>query len=289
MEPALKRGTMKRANVMQSMTGFASREARVAVHGAFYIELRSINHKALETVMHLPEGYAALESAIKKEIETKIKRGRVTCSLSVAGGEPKHIFINKGLLCEYLYSLKHIKKEFDITDEVSVNTLIHLPGVLSLLQHRIDSGKVWPRLKTAVAGAIDDLVRVRKNEGKALCLFLREAVKAQEYGLKLVKMRFKTAVDEKLAAIKIDEERTAFLKSTDITEEIERLSFHINAFKLRLGKPGPMGKELDFIAQEMQREANTMAAKSFDLVISHRVIQIKSQTEKMREQLQNVE
>jgi uncharacterized protein (TIGR00255 family) len=94
---------------------------------------------------------------------------------------------------------------------------------------------------------------------------------------------------EKLGAITTDEERNSFLKETDISEEVERLAFHIRNFKHKLSKNGPAGKELDFIAQEMQREANTLAAKTFDTVISSRVVQIKSQIEKIREQAQNIE
>jgi uncharacterized protein (TIGR00255 family) len=104
-----------------------------------------------------------------------------------------------------------------------------------------------------------------------------------------IKKRFNKLVSDKLAYLKSDEERVSFMKNTDVTEEIERLSFHLKSFSGKLDKSGSVGKELDFIAQEMQREANTLAAKTSDVVISGRIIQVKTQIEQLREQVQNVE
>ena len=120
-------------------------------------------------------------------------------------------------------------------------------------------------------------------------VFLKSRAEILKKDLDMVKARFKKAVKDKLARINNDEERIGFIKEADITEEIERLAFHIGNFKSKLSKYGPIGKELDFVAQEMQREANTMGAKSCDAAISSTVVQIKSQIEKIREQAQNIE
>ncbi|MBU1091004.1 MAG: DUF1732 domain-containing protein, partial [Candidatus Omnitrophica bacterium] len=129
----------------------------------------------------------------------------------------------------------------------------------------------------------------RQKEGRAIGGYLRKRVEIQNQSLEAIKARFKKVIKEKLKLINLDEERASFLKDADITEEIERLGFHIKNFKNKLAKSGPIGKELDFIAQEMQREANTLGAKSIDTKISARAILIKSQIEKIREQVQNIE
>ena len=275
--------------MIKSMTGFGSKEAQVEPFGKVSIELRCTNHKFLEIVFHLPEGFLSLEDRIKKEIEAKLKRGRVTCAINISGSKGSKVSINKGLLKNYILSLKNIKKEFGIKDELSINTLIHLPGILSLEESNVSVSSIWPRLKVLLNGALDELVKMRVKEGKALVGFLKSKADNLDKGLKTVKASFKNAAAKKVNGLNSDEERASFLKDADITEEIERLTFHVRNFKSKLSKNIPVGKELDFIAQEMQREANTMAAKSFDASISARVVQMKSQVEKIREQVQNIE
>jgi len=161
--------------------------------------------------------------------------------------------------------------------------------VLSLGENRVSGGRIWPALKLVIERAVEELVKTRKNEGAALCGFLNKMADSVKVDINSVKAEFKKAVKRRLGQIKTDEERAAFLKNVDITEEIDRLAFHIRNFKKKLSKAGPVGKELDFIAQEMQREANTLAAKSFDVGVSSAVVEMKSQIEKIREQVQNIE
>jgi len=274
---------------IQSMTGFGSVEAKVAAFGKISIELRSTNHKFLEIVFHLPEGFLFLEDRIKKEIEAKIKRGRLICNVTVSEGKISRVFLNKALLKNYLAEFKGIKKEFRINHEIDVNTLIHLPGVLSLSEDAGSKAKIWPHLRGLILQALADLVKVRKKEGSALAVYLKQRTESLSSNLSAIKARSKIAIVKKLSEISTDEERSSFLKATDINEEIERLGYHIKSFKNTLRKSGPIGKELDFIAQEMQRETNTMGAKTFDAAISGKVVEIKSQIEKIREQVQNIE
>ncbi|MFA5144848.1 MAG: YicC/YloC family endoribonuclease [Candidatus Omnitrophota bacterium] len=275
--------------MIQSMTGFGSREAQVVPFGKVSVELRSSNHKFLEVVFHLPEGFISLEDKIKKEIEARIKRGRVTCVVNVIGASASHVSINKALFKNYLLMLRKAKKQFQIKDEVSIDTLIHLPGVLSLAEDKVPKLNSWPRLKIVVGRAVGDLAEMRQKEGRALFGFLKTRAETLKSSLAAIKARLKKAVKDRLEQIKTEEERSSFLKDTDIAEEIERLTFHIQNFRNKLTKRGPVGKELDFIAQEMQREANTLGAKTFDTTISAKVVQIKSQIEKIREQVQNIE
>ena len=275
--------------MMHSMTGFGSEEAEVPCFGKISVELRTTNHKFLEIVFHSPEGFLSLEDKIKKQIESKIKRGRVICSINIAGAKSSNIYINKELLKQYLSTLKNIKNQFNLHDDIRLNTLIHLPGILSLGEDKISSGSIWPRLKTLIAKALEELVKTRQKEGKSLYSHFKNRAEALQANLDKIKIRFKKAIKDKFSKFNTDEERSAFLKDSDISEEIERLAFHIRNFKNKLSKSGPIGKEMDFIAQEMQREANTMAAKSFDVAVSARVVQMKSQIEKIREQVQNIE
>ncbi len=275
--------------MINSMTGFGTKEAAIANLGKMRMELRSTNHKFLEVVFHIPEALISLEDKIKKEIEAKVKRGRLTCVITFMGGETSPVFINKALLKNYISTLKNIKKQFQLRDEISINTLVHLPGVLSLGENKINKMGVWPRLKILVNQTVNDLLKMRQKEGRALFVFLKKRAELLKAELNMIKIRFKKVIKEKLAKLPTNEERVSFLKETDIAEETERLTFHIRNFQNKLLKSGPLGKELDFIAQEMQREANTMAAKSFDTVISSRAVQIKSQIEKIREQVQNIE
>lgn len=275
--------------MIRSMTGFGAREAEIRPFGKVSVELRSANHKFFEAVFHLPEGFLSLEDRIKKEIEGQVKRGRLVCAVNVVGGAAQGVFINKALLKNYVFTLNSLKKQFKIYDELNINTLVHLPGVLSLEQNVVPKEKIWPQLKILINQALTDLTKTRQKEGRALFVFLSRRAETLKQDLCAIKARFKEATKLKMRQLVTDEERSSFLKDSDIAEEIERLTFHIKNFKHKLLKSGSVGKELDFIAQEMQREANTLAAKSFDTAISARVVQIKSQIEKIREQVQNIE
>jgi len=275
--------------MIKSMTGFGSKEVEIPPLGKVNVELRSSNHKFLETVLHLPEGFLSLEERIKTEIETQIKRGRVTCVVNMVSQAVPRVVINKPLLKKYILALRNIQNQCRLEDEININTLIHLPGVLSWTENKIFKGRIWPRLKIVLHQALEDLVGARQKEGRALYFYLKARAQALKVNLAGIKTRFKKAMQDKIALIKTDEERASFLKDADISEEIERLAFHIQNFKHKIAQTGPIGKELDFIAQEMQREANTMGAKSCDARVSARVVQLKSQIEKIREQLQNIE
>ena len=275
--------------MLKSMTGFGRKEADIVGTGKVSVEFRSSNHKFFESIFHLPPQLLSLEEGVKKVLETKIKRGRVTCVINVVAGGVPSVFINRPLLKNYILALKKIKKQLQIEDDPSINKLIHLPGVLSLENNIYHEARLWPSLKILAQQALGKLEESRQKEGRALYAYLRMRAEALKTHLEVIQIRFKKIMKEKLTKIKTDEERAAFLKDKDITEEMERLVFHIRNFKTKLAQTGAIGKELDFIAQEMQREANTMAAKCCDVFISARVVQIKSQIEKIREQVQNIE
>ncbi|MFH1441194.1 MAG: YicC/YloC family endoribonuclease [Candidatus Omnitrophota bacterium] len=272
-----------------SMTGFGSHEIVIAGVGKVSIELRSTNHKFLETVLHLPEGLLSLEDKFKKEIESKIKRGRVTCVVNIARRESTSVFIDEKLLKNYILALENTKKKFHINGEVGLDDLIRLPGVLSIANQETVKEEIYPRLKGLLSIAVNKLVGTRQKEGAALYRHLKRRSQKLKSELHFLQARYKNIVERKKAKLNTQEEQSSFLKESDISEEIERLGFHIKNFSQKLSKNSPIGKELDFIAQEMQREANTTGAKCCDSLVSVRVIQMKSQIEKIREQVQNIE
>ena len=275
--------------MIKSMTGFASQEIKTDTYGRISIEIRSTNHKFQEVVLHLPQGFLVLEDKIKKVIESKIKRGRISCSLNMAAGPAPEVFINKVLLSDYASAINKIKKMFNIKADCSIDTLIQLPGVLALIENNSSRYRVWPLLRASLNKAVDKLLAARRKEGTALCGYFKSRIGILDKYTKNTKLLAKRLIKERAATIKNDEERSNFLRNSDITEELERLSFHIKNFRSKLHKNTPVGKELDFIAQEMQREANTLASKSFDAAVSSMGVQIKSEIEKLREQVQNIE
>ncbi|MCX5694334.1 MAG: YicC family protein [Candidatus Omnitrophica bacterium] len=276
-------------NIINSMTGFGCYEKEIDSIGKISVELRCTNHKFLETVFHLPEGLLSLEDKLKKEIESKIKRGRIYCAVNIKGQLAQGIFVNRKLLKNYLHELNSIKKEFKLNDGLGLDSLIRLPGVLSLKEDKPVGAHIWEKLNPVFAQALTNLLIARQKEGRALTGLLKERSALLKNDLVFIKKRFGVAVKNRLKKIQVDEERVAFLKGADVAEEIDRLYFHINNFGHKIAQGGSVGKELDFITQEMQREANTLAAKSFDLVISGRAVEMKSQIEKIREQVQNIE
>jgi uncharacterized protein (TIGR00255 family) len=271
------------------MTGFGSAESEITGHGRISVELRSTNHKFLETVLHLPDGSLCLEERIKKTIESKIKRGRVTCAVNIGGRRAGNVFVNKALLKRYLEKINSVKNELKLKDGLSLNALINLPGVLALEEEKLSPESLWHGLKICLGIAVSNLARARQKEGAALQGYLKNQAEELKKRLLNIKLRLKGSIKSKLRTFDSDEERGAFLKDTDITEEIDRLEFHIRNFKSKINESGSIGKELDFIAQEMQREANTLAAKTFDVAVSAQVLKIKSLIEKIREQVQNIE
>ncbi|RJO65423.1 MAG: YicC family protein [Candidatus Omnitrophota bacterium] len=274
---------------MQSMTGFGSREAEIKELGRVYVEIKSINHKSSEIISKLPEGMSWLEEKIKKVIEARLRRGRILCLMTLTGGKSKSVFTNTQLLKDYMSGLRRIRRYTHCKDEVTLGTLISLPGVVSLADNKALLRKKWPVLKKLVTEALASLIASRKREGGVLAAYLLARLRHLNALVDSIGRCFKKAVAAKLENFLSDEEKENFLKVSDISEELQRVAFHIRNFMRTLKGAGPKGKELDFIAQEMQREINTTGAKSFDVLITSRVIEAKSEIEKIREQLQNIE
>lgn len=274
--------------MIKGMTGFGVASANVKPWGRLTVEVRSINHRFLDIVFHLPNGFSRLEEDFKKEIEKYLLRGRLTVALHLNGGLAQRACINKALLRQYFLELQRVKQELRLRAEIDINNLMHLPGVWTVEEVQAGAESVTA-LRVLLRRALDGLARCRQKEGQLVhrdllgrCHFIKET-------LQQINTRYAQVLRRRAAQIASPEEQNGFLKSADITEELVRLKFHLKTAMAKLNSSGAVGKETDFIAQEMQREINTVGAKSIDAAVSGKVVQIKSEIEKIREQLQNVE
>ena len=274
--------------MIKSMTGFGRARRLISPWGRVVLEIRSVNHRFFDIVLHLPEGFSHLEHRLKDEVAKRVKRGHIICRLEVNTHQLKKPVLNKQLIKEYYLALKQISQQFKLKQAIDINTLVGLPGIWSVQpQHYLSIS--WMKLKPLIKEALDALIKIRQQEGRALYQDLRLRSERLDKILRVVKRRSKEVIRQRLNLYNTEEEKNALLKSSDINEEIVRLSFHLKNLTRCLKNKKAVGKELDFILQEMQREANTIGAKSIDAVVSSKVIGMKDEIEKMREQVQNVE
>ena len=294
--------------MIRSMTGFGKGSAK-SPYGTITAEIKTLNHKSLSITCNPFNGFFLLEEQIQKECEGKLHRGKVFVRLTkeaTATSKPLNkAEVNQKAAEEYLDAIKKAQKKLNVPGEMTINDLISLPGVLEVNAEKRGE-EIWPYAKKAMANAIDRLVKFRSAEGarlekdfnrrlKAITSNIRNIQKYEkqcvaEYRKKLSKTL--KEISREMAADKnrLEEDVAAFAKNCDIAEETTRLAGHIAAFGDAMKKSSEdAGKKLDFIAQEMQREANTIGAKSADFRISKAVIEVKSEIEKIREQVKNVE
>jgi uncharacterized protein (TIGR00255 family) len=273
--------------MIKGMTGFGLAQ-RQFFGGGFNLEIKSLNHKFLDLVFHLPSSFSMLEDKIKKEIQRKIKRGRVVVSVTFSMPPRQKVVLNKSLAREYYDVLKSLSRQLGLTDSIKISDIVNLSGVVEIQHPRI-APSFWPKIKSALNEALENLLQMREAEGVSIYKDLHNKLNRIQDILLLIPHRAKFIVTQKVKTLS-KEELPLFLKSSDINEEITRLKYHISNFKNKLKKKkSAVGKELDFIAQELQREINTVGAKLPDTQITSGVIKIKDLIEKIREQLQNVE
>ena len=159
--------------MLHSMTGFGGKEGYARGIGKVHVEIRSINHKFLDVVFHLPEGFLCLEEKLKKEIEAQCKRGRISCHITVTNKESVELVLNRPLLQKYITALKKVRSEFGLADEVKLDTLVHLHGVLSVQDEGARRGGVWPNIRPFLNDALSRMIAMRIREGRALESFLK--------------------------------------------------------------------------------------------------------------------
>lgn len=298
----------RQRTVIKSMTGFGSASAnsdgcRVSV------ELSSVNRKQLDVVFRLPPQLAALESRIQKIIQEQISRGRISGSVQLeAANSGAMMQIDQSRAEEAVKQLRRTAKKLNLTDDLSASMLLNIPGVLHFqgLEKFAAAGPAgFQCVEKALTAALKKLNAMRLREGKALETDFLARLKLLERMLEQIKDRapeiasnyrkklfqgLDAAGLKNLAADeRVIKEIALFGERSDISEEITRLESHIQQFKKMLRSNEPAGRPLDFLAQEFFREINTIGSKANDLKITEQVVAFKTELERIREQIQNVE
>jgi uncharacterized protein (TIGR00255 family) len=292
---------------MRSMTGYGRGDAGKDGF-KFTVELNSINRKQSDISINLPKELIELESRIRDEINAHLSRGRINVGVAFHRSNAKaedQVELDMGLAKAYHRAIQKLQKEIKLNGSLTLDTILRAPGVMKLAETTVDAESVWPHVEAALRKAIGGLVKMREKEGKFLATDLAERLGLLESGLELIR---KTAPEiitryrEQLHArikeagldVSLDDERLVkevvfFADRADISEEITRLSSHLKQFRDCLKSNEPVGRTLDFLAQEMGREINTIGSKANAAEISQQVVKMKAELEKIREQIQNIE
>jgi uncharacterized protein (TIGR00255 family) len=291
---------------LKSMTGYGRAEAEHQGR-VWSIEVRSVNNRFLDAKVKLPRNYGSLEDSIRRKIAGYHMRGRVDLNLSVSGSfsDLVRIGVDFQLARSYHRSLLELAKDLDIKGKPDLSMLISLPDVITREQQLEDLDQVWPRLEPLIDDALEQCLLMRSTEAEALVRDLRERLDLfgrildeieQNIGpiLQQRQEAMQDRLQKLLANIELDPARLAqemavLADKSDVTEELVRLRSHIDQFAGLLKSAEPVGRKLDFLIQEFLREVNTIASKITDAETAHKTVTLKSELEKMREQIQNIE
>ncbi len=292
--------------MIKSMTGFGRAEVAEGTKKCT-VEIKSVNHRYLDLAIKMPKKLNFFESSIRNLLKEYIQRGKVDVFITYEEMKEQDVSIkyNSEVAAEYLKYLKTMAEEFGLDNDIRVSTLSRYPEVFTMEEVDVNEEEIWHLLEKALRGAAESFVQTRVKEGENLkndmvakldgmlkyvdFITERSPVIIAEY-----KSRLEEKVKELLEDSKIDENRllmevTIFADKSCVDEELVRLRSHIETTKETLIQGGSVGRKLDFIAQEMNREANTTLSKSNDLEISNVAIELKTEIEKIREQIQNIE
>ncbi|MCI0453298.1 MAG: YicC family protein [Candidatus Latescibacteria bacterium] len=288
-----------------SMTGFGQGEAANA-HSTVTVEVRSVNHRFLDIAFKLPRSLQNREPDIKEIVRGKIARGRVSITISVeSASSGRGVALNEAVLEQYLSQLRAFAKRHDLDDRVSLDALVGLPEVVTTKESEPGEDELWPLVDKSLGEALDACNRMRIDEGKALekdlvdrMKLIEKTVGAIEKLAPAVAKRQVEALRKRVAQlagdVAIPQDRIAaeivmLSDRTDITEEVTRLRSHVAQFNGALKDGGEVSKRLTYLLQEMHREASTMGSKASDTEVIQHVVVLKEETEKLREQVQNLE
>ena len=291
--------------MIKSMTGFGRSNLQENLR-EYQVEIKTVNHKYSDINIRMPRNISYLEDEVRKAISSKIKRGKVDVFITFDNysDEGKSVKINKEIAKVYIKSLKELANEENIGSNIEVTDITKLPDVLTI-KNIEDEEQIKTELLIVVNNAIDKLIAMREAEGKKMAEDIMKRI--EEIETKIIEVsKFSTGLIEEYV-VKLEARIKELLKTEDIDktrlaqevviyadkcsvqEEITRLKSHISQFKEMIQKDTAIGKKLDFIIQEMNRETNTIGSKANNLEITNRVIDIKTQLEDIREQIQNIE
>ncbi len=288
-----------------SMTGFGQGEAANA-HSTVTVEVRSVNHRFLDIAFKLPRSLQNREPDIKEIVRGKIARGRVSITIAVESSlSSQGVSINEKVLEQYLTQLRAFAMRHKIDDHITLDALVTLPEVVTTKEIEAGEDEVWPLVERSLSDALDACNRMRVEEGKALETDLIERMRLidrtvaaiEKLAPAVAKRQVETLrkrVAQLAGDVTVPEDRIAaeivmLADRTDVTEELTRLRSHLGQFNGALKDGGEVSKRLTYLLQEMHREASTMGSKAADTEIIQHVVVLKEETEKLREQVQNLE
>lgn len=292
--------------MIRSMTGFGRCEVSEAER-KFTVEMKGVNHRYLDVNMRMPKKLNFFETAIRNRLKDYVQRGKVDIFITYEDLSEEQVSLkyNHALAAEYLNYLKQMQVEFGINGDVNAYSLSRCPEVLTMEEQDVNEEELWNGLQKALDGACRQFVETRTKEGEQLKQdiigkldgMLETVALIEERSPQIVteyREKLETKVRELLADTQIDESRMAseivlFADKICTDEEVVRLKSHIKHMKDTLEVAEGIGRKLDFIAQEMNREANTILSKANDLTVSNHAITLKTEIEKVREQIQNIE
>ncbi len=291
---------------LKSMTGFGRSEGEIDGR-ICAIELRCVNNRYLDLKMKLPRGYVALEERIRKEVTAHHLRGRVDLLLTLQGEKTKgrKVRINSDIVQGYMTALQQLAAQFALKEEISLHQLASFPDVITQEEQEENLEDLWKEIAPILDEALRHCEEMRRAEGASLAEDLRMRLQQFSQTVDAIEQRIPELVAQRQAAMqervdkllepdsldpaRLAQEIALIADKTDVTEEIVRLRSHIDQFQRFLKADGAIGRKLDFLVQEFLREVNTIASKINDAEIAHHTVELKSELEKMREQVQNIE
>ncbi len=293
--------------MVKSMTGYGRGQAIVGTKDVT-VEIRSVNHRFFEFSAKMPRAYSYLEEKLKAYVKTAISRGKVDVCVTVASAEGSaatQVKVNRELARSYVNALHAIADELQIKDDVAVSQLARFPDIFTVTKAADNEEETWQAVQQAAEEAVANFIQMRQAEGEKMEQDLLCHLKLVEDYVKQVETlapktvehyhaRLMAKLQEILGNKTLDQQRIVteaaiFADRIAVSEEMVRLGSHIRQFRDILNSQEPMGRKLDFLVQEFNREANTIGSKAQDVEIAKIVVEMKSEIEKIREQIQNIE
>ncbi len=290
------------------MTAYGRGQAPAGEGGSWVVELRTVNSRFLDLHLRMPPGLAGLEDRIKKYLEGRLARGRVNLFIKPCGAaEPApRLVLNRPLVREYRRVLEELRQELGISDPPGLETFLSQRDLVLAEEADPDLDRLWSELEPALEQCLEGVEAMRAREGESLARDLARRLDRLEELFDQVTARtpeilenYRQRLNQRIAQLlenpdQVDPQRIAqevaiLADKADITEEAVRARSHLAQFRRMLASPGPVGRKLDFLLQELNREANTMASKSPDADAAQQVVEIKAELERIREQVQNLE
>lgn len=291
--------------MIKSMTGYGKGTSSSEL-GEISIELKTVNHRFRDISTRLPAGLSSFESTIKKDIEGIVSRGKVDTFIGFeSAGEEKRFEVNLPIARGYHLALTNLQKELSLKGDISISQITSVRDVIKAKDLEVDQAQLKELILKALKEALTSLDEMRKVEGSSLSMDIKNRLSAIRDISKRVEekqpeladhymAKLKKRINELTGEINLDEMRliqevALMADKSDVTEETVRLDSHIKQFEELLNTEGPVGRKLDFLIQEMNREVNTIGSKSGDSELSRCVVDMKAEIERIREQVQNVE